>query len=81
MAGKKVAIKAKPTKRSAATPDEWVAGRSAEAAEEPKRAVELTRFTIDIPTELHARIKSRCALKHVKMRDEILALLEKHFAD
>jgi hypothetical protein len=42
--------------------------------------VETTRFTIDIPIELHARIKAQCALRKVKMKVEIQALLEKHFA-
>jgi predicted HicB family RNase H-like nuclease len=45
---------------------------------EPER--ELTaRFTIDIPVSLHARIKSQCALKRVKMREEVLAMLEERF--
>jgi hypothetical protein len=77
---KKVAFGAKPIARKAVTPDEWVAGNAApkEAAKEEKK-VELTRYTIDIPVELHAKIKSYCALKHVKMRDEIITLLAKHF--
>jgi hypothetical protein len=37
------------------------------------------RFTIDIPVSLHARIKSQCALKRVKMREEVLAMLEDKF--
>jgi hypothetical protein len=37
------------------------------------------RFTIDIPVSLHARIKSQCALKRVKMREEILSILEEKF--
>lgn len=39
-----------------------------------------TRFTIDVPISLHARIKSQCALKRVKMREEIIMLLEGHFS-
>jgi hypothetical protein len=74
---KKVAFGAKPQGRKPATPDEWVAGKGKEGNE--KGSVETTRFTIDIPTALHARIKSQCALRRVKMRDEIQALLEKHF--
>lgn len=42
--------------------------------------IETTRFTIDIPVDLHSRIKSYCALKRVKMREEIQGLLEKHFS-
>lgn len=74
---KKVSFGAKPRSQKAATPDEWVAGREVENGQREK--IETTRFTIDIPTDLHARIKSQCALRKVKMRDEIQALLEKHF--
>jgi hypothetical protein len=72
---KKVSFGAKPTARQDKTADEWVDGI---APEKVKRG-ELTRYTIDIPVELHAKIKSYCALKHVKMRDEIITMLEKHF--
>lgn len=70
---KKVTIGAKPSagaKRM--TPDEWV-----ESGQINRQ--ETTRFTIDIPIELHARIKSQCALRKVKMKEEIQALLETHF--
>jgi hypothetical protein len=70
---KKVTIGSKPKPREQSSPDEWVATGA-------KESVELTRFTIDIPKTLHSRIKSQCALKGVKMRDEILALLENHFS-
>ena len=39
----------------------------------------MTRLTIDVPASLHARIKSQCALRGVKMADEVRELLEKHF--
>ena len=74
---KKVAFKAKPKERKPMTPDDWVAGKGKGGDE--KGPVETTRFTIDIPTDLHARIKSQCALRRVKMRDEIQSLLENHF--
>lgn len=75
---KKVSFGAKPRTQKALTPDEWVSA-GAESENGAKEKVETTRFTIDIPTELHARIKSQCALRKVKMREEIQALLEKHF--
>lgn len=53
-------------------PDAWVNNQTGKEA--------LKRFTIDIPEGLHTRIKTTCASKGVKMRDEIIALLEKHFA-
>jgi hypothetical protein len=40
----------------------------------------MKRLTIDVPASLHARIKSQCALRGVKMADEVRGLLEKHFA-
>jgi hypothetical protein len=75
---KKVSFGAKPRSQKALTPDEWVSA-GAGAAHDITQKVETTRFTIDIPTELHTRIKSQCALRKVKMREEIQALLEKHF--
>jgi hypothetical protein len=70
---KKVTFAAKPKQSAkAATPDEWVASGQTQSQS-------TTRFTIDIPVDLHARIKSQCALRKVKMKEEIQALLEKHF--
>lgn len=39
----------------------------------------MKRLTIDVPQSLHKEIKSRCALRGVKMADEIRVLLERHF--
>ena len=79
---KKVTIKAKPSARKAVTADEWVAGGGAPAEGAPKpEKVQTTRYTIDIPTELHAQIKIKCALKGVKMNEELIRLLKKHFAN
>ncbi len=87
---KKVAIGAKPQPRRVVTPDEWVAGTipeekaGSDAAPVPaekaqSETIQMKRFTIDIPTGLHRRIKIKCVDKGVKMREEILELLEKHF--
>ncbi len=76
---KKVSFGAKPQSQKASTQDEWVSAGS-RGENGAKEKAETTRFTIDIPTELHARIKSQCALRKVKMREEIQALLEKHFS-
>ena len=59
--------------------DEWVTKGKVETP--PPDLVETTRFTIDIPTELHRKIKSYCALKGVKMKEEIQVLLEAHFTE
>lgn len=54
----------------AAKADDWVNNRDAET---------MKRLTIDVPVSLHARIKSQCALRGVKMADEVRELLEQHF--
>ena len=64
------------------TADDWVKGetngnQNLIAEDTPKE--QTARFTIDIPISLHARIKSQCALKRVKMREEVLGILEEHF--
>jgi hypothetical protein len=35
--------------------------------------------TFDISTDLHTRIKVQCAMKGVKVADELRQLLEEHF--
>jgi hypothetical protein len=60
--------------------DTWVSQGAALTTNESELQKESTaRFTIDIPVSLHARIKSQCALKRVKMREEVLAMLEDKF--
>lgn len=77
MTKKKVALGAKPrpTATVALAADDWVQSRQIE-----DNAVEMMkRLTVDVPVSLHTRIKSQCALKGVKMADEIRELLEKNF--
>lgn len=69
---KKVTFGVKPelVRADPAKVDEWVNIRDQDA---------MKRLTIDIPASLHARIKSQCALRGVKMADEVRELLEKQF--
>jgi hypothetical protein len=69
---KKIAFGPKPgaARPDTAKADEWVNRRDAEG---------MKRLTIDVPASLHARIKSQCALRGVKMAVEVRELLEKHF--
>ncbi len=62
----------KKEKQEPPNPDKWVSNQSGNQA--------LKRFTIDIPETLHKKIKTMCASKGVKMRDEVIAVLEKHFS-
>ena len=38
------------------------------------------RITLDVPQSWHAEIKMACAKKGVKMNEEILPVLQKHFS-
>ena len=69
---KKITFGSRPgaARTDTAKADDWVNRRDVEA---------MKRLTIDVSTSLHARIKSQCALRGVKMADEIRELLEKHF--
>ena len=74
MTKKHVPFGAKPTAAKAESPkaDAWVQSRAAEP---------MKRLTIDVPASLHGRIKAQCAMRGVKMADEVRALLEKHFPE
>jgi hypothetical protein len=76
MTGKKVAFGSKPKNTTATTPDDWVASR---VIPEPTVEVKMKRLTLDVPEELHRKIKAACANRGVKMVDEIRVLLEAHF--
>ncbi len=70
MTRKTVSFAAKPV---AANPDAWVEKRH----EEPKGKKK--RLTLDLPSELHGRIKARCAVQGRPMLDAIQEILEREF--
>ena len=78
MSMKKVQIGGKPTAKTAPTADAWVESRSpvAEAdqiaQEQPEK---MKRLTIDVPEELHRKIKTACAQRGTKIADEVRELL------
>jgi hypothetical protein len=47
--------------------------------EEMPAPEEMKRFTIDVPADLHRRIKTTCAANGTSMADEIRAMLEEKF--
>jgi hypothetical protein len=66
------------------TADDWVSGgtetqktgnterqKPANTSEKP------ARLTIDLPQELHGQFKAACARHRTKMKDEVLAFIEK----
>ena len=61
------------------TPDEWVRSTPAPDQATPAPAPPMKRFTIDVPPELHSRVKVACAARGLKMADVIRDLLEREF--
>jgi hypothetical protein len=77
MTGKTVQFRAKP-----ATAEEWIGqGAAVEAKPAPAPSGPMKRFTIDVPLDLHARIKVTCAERGKVMADEIRRLLEAEFPE
>lgn len=42
---------------------------------------EMVRLTFDVTKDLHRRIKVACAVKGVRMADEVRVILEEHFPE
>jgi hypothetical protein len=71
---KKIDFGGKPPPRTdQVSPDNWVAHRTMQPAEQMKR------LTIDVPLSLHQTVKSQCAIRGENMADVIRRLLEVHF--
>ncbi|MGD0137396.1 MAG: hypothetical protein ABSD28_00845 [Tepidisphaeraceae bacterium] len=69
---KKVSFSPKPAGSTARlSPDEWIGDKD---ARQPMK-----RLTIDVPLDLHKRIKSQCAIENLVMADVIRQLLEERF--
>jgi hypothetical protein len=79
---KTVTLKAKPQSKNV-SPEQWVSGADARESEaktsSPESPGAMKRLTIDIPEELHTRVKMQCAARGRKMADEIRVLLEENF--
>lgn len=79
----------KPAPKPAVNVDDWVQTRgpavpaeSDAVAVAPVTApVRMKRFTIDVPADLHARVKVACARRGAKMADEVRRLLEQEFVE
>jgi hypothetical protein len=58
--------------------DRWV-GDVGVSPERPAQPVRMKRFTLDVPEDLHRRIKSECANEGLKMADVLREMLETRF--
>lgn len=73
MSGKRVAIGLKPSAQKRA--DEWVTESTKPSVEEGA-PVALKRLTIDVPADLHRRLKVKAAAEGVKMADLVRHWIE-----
>lgn len=55
------------------------AGIGADARAAPAAKTKMKRFTIDVPEELHTRVKIECAKRGLYMADEVRRFLEREF--
>ena len=81
--GKKIEFAAKPKKAKQVpeVADTWVSGgepKEKQAAEKKPKIV-MKRLTMDIPMDLHQRIKIGSAKRGISMVKEIRRLLDKEF--
>ena len=75
MSAKNIAFN-KPAGKASSQTDNWVQSRKSK----PRQAKgEIKRLTLELPAELHMRIKVACAQKGQKMVDALLPLLEEQF--
>lgn len=80
---KTVTFNNRPKPADTAAIDRWVAGGEPEQRPVPIKAPapvqEMKRFTIDVPADLHRRIKADCAEQGIKMADLVREMLEIRF--
>ena len=75
-----------PSKSTPPSAEDWVHG-SHGTHEQPRTVATVApqepmkRFTIDVPLELHRRIKTQCAMRGKKMADVLREILEREFPE
>ena len=69
----------KPRRLDANPADRWVVDVGITPEQAPRQAVPMKRFTIDVPADLHRRIKTSCATEGTKMADMLREILETRF--
>ena len=74
---------ARPARKAQPDADAWVGGAGAEVAPPPAKAIKppvpMKRLTLDIPEELHRRVKSGCAVRGEKIADVVRRYLDAEF--
>jgi hypothetical protein len=63
----------------ASSADRWVADAGPAPEQALPKPVAMKRFTIDVPADLHRRIKTSCAMEGIQMADMLREILETRF--
>jgi hypothetical protein len=69
----------KPRTSDANSADRWVVDVGITPEQTPPKTVPMKRFTIDVPADLHRRIKISCAAEGTKMADMLREILETRY--
>ena len=72
----------RPKAKTSVNAETWVAGNAADSAPVPKAVktpVPMKRLTLDIPEELHRRVKSGCAVRGEKIAEVVRRFLDAEF--
>jgi hypothetical protein len=78
---KKIAFGPRPSASLPPSADSWVASRGGEPASAVVEKPAMKRLTIDLPADVHARLKAQCAMRGTKMVDEIRRAVEDMLKD
>ena len=71
---------ARPSAAPRPDPEMWVAGTGGEAGTPaPKPVVRMKRLTLDVPEDLHRRVKTGCAARGEKIADVVRRYLDEEF--
>jgi hypothetical protein len=73
---KKIAFGPRPSASLPPSADNWVANRGTDPAPAVAERPAMKRLTIDLPADVHARLKAQCAMRGTKMVDEIRRAVE-----
>ena len=80
MAKKIIIDHQKPSKKSTDIIDQWVENGSINKTNNINNSRKQKKITISVSEQLHKKIKLYCAHNDIKIKDQIIEILEKEFS-
>ncbi len=77
---KKIIIDQKPSVKSTDMIDQWVESGSINETKNIDKSRKQKKITISVSEQLHKKIKLYCAHNDIKIKDQIIEILEKEFS-